>query len=460
MIEAKNVIHHAEIDFELRAIRKHSWSGQEFVNWTREYVLEAIDKHATELTDAHQMVTLPECRINLQFEELPDFTGSHESLRKYINLTIRNALKEAILRNQTSAIPLGKYRAGFVWAFIQSGQVAGSYRPEQWRQLVKSFFDELLADEHWGLLLMKLLPGEDAFKRFYGLAGEKIIRLLLAKWLPEQSPLHLIEAVQRLIEVNPDHFLEINHPDFYQQIFRHFGGGPGDLKKVLSRIVRQQLVRKRVSRKELKVSPNDVDLIASLFDKEFLEPPEKDMILKEPGLEEIPEILGSGSYVAQAGLVLLVSFLPEFLRKTGYLDPQGKLMYIKKIPILLHYAATGETAAEEWRLTLPKVLSGLNPGRFCDTEIKPDRELDKHIDDLLNSVIEHWEALKNTSVPGLRETFLLREGVLRFINGYYYLTVEEQTVDILLSYVPWNYSTIRLDWMNYILFVEWGRQRA
>jgi len=126
--------------------------------------------------------------------------------------------------------------------------------------------------------------------------------------------------------------------------------------------------------------------------------------------------------------------------------------------MLFHYIATGRDKAFEWSLSLPKLLAGLELRQHCDTTIKTTAKLDKKINNLLQSVIEHWAVLKKTSPDGLRNTFLMRNGELKFRNGFYFLYIEEETVDILLSYISWNYMTIKLDWMRDILFVKWNNQ--
>jgi hypothetical protein len=80
----------------------------------------------------------------------------------------------------------------------------------------------------------------------------------------------------------------------------------------------------------------------------------------------------------------------------------------------------------------------------------------EQIDALLQSVIEHWAVLKNTSPEGLRESFLQREGRLVFQNDQWELTVQKQAHDILLDYLPWNISMVRLLWMPYPLIVKWN----
>ncbi len=74
---------------------------------------------------------------------------------------------------------------------------------------------------------------------------------------------------------------------------------------------------------------------------------------------------------------------------------------------------------------------------------------------LLQSVIRYWPPLKNTSVDGLRHSFLQREGKLEQKQNGWLLTVEQKTIDILLDKLPWGFSTVTLPWMKEMISVDW-----
>jgi len=76
-------------------------------------------------------------------------------------------------------------------------------------------------------------------------------------------------------------------------------------------------------------------------------------------------------------------------------------------------------------------------------------------DGLLQAVIQHWKKLNNTSVAGLRESFLRREGKVCVIDEGLQLTVESKAYDMLLDSVPWGYSTIKFSWMKDTIQVKW-----
>ena len=78
----------------------------------------------------------------------------------------------------------------------------------------------------------------------------------------------------------------------------------------------------------------------------------------------------------------------------------------------------------------------------------------KEANELLLSIIEHWSILKNTSVEGLRQSFLQRDGKLTFFNNEWRLQVEQKSYDMLLQHLPWNRGLIRLPWMKHLLRTE------
>ncbi len=95
-------------------------------------------------------------------------------------------------------------------------------------------------------------------------------------------------------------------------------------------------------------------------------------------------------------------------------------------------------------------------GAIGDAAGRKDRA---EAEQLLAAVIAHWSALKNTSVNGLRESFLKRDAILTrsasASDGGWLLQVERKTLDILLDSIPWGYNQVRLPWNDYIIMVEW-----
>jgi hypothetical protein len=74
---------------------------------------------------------------------------------------------------------------------------------------------------------------------------------------------------------------------------------------------------------------------------------------------------------------------------------------------------------------------------------------------LLGAVVDHWTALRRTSVEALRATFLRRRGLLDEPADGPRLRVELGPFDALLDRLPWPISVVKLPWTARPLFVEW-----
>jgi Contractile injection system tape measure protein len=172
-----------------------------------------------------------------------------------------------------------------------------------------------------------------------------------------------------------------------------------------------------------------------------------------------PQEETAGLFVNQAGLVLLHPFLRNYFDAVGLLNgdsfqdesAQQTAIY------LLHYLATRQTDAPEYELVLPKLLCGWLLNEPVNREIELPTAALMEGEHLLQTAINYWQALKSTSPDGLRQGFLQREGKLtRSSDGNWKLQVEQKSIDILLSRLPWGLSMVKLPWMDELLIVEWN----
>ena len=175
---------------------------------------------------------------------------------------------------------------------------------------------------------------------------------------------------------------------------------------------------------------------------------------------DIPRLLNDGLmiYPELSGLVILHPFLPAFFETLNLTD--GKRFVdeesVHKAVALLGYLATGEKEMEEQRLVIPKLFCGMEiPEPVKKTGNILPREQEE-AEKLLLTVVDHWTALKSTSVDGLRNTFLKREGKLGRTDNGWNLEIEHKTWDILLNRIPWGFSIIKFPWMKELLFVKWN----
>jgi hypothetical protein len=161
--------------------------------------------------------------------------------------------------------------------------------------------------------------------------------------------------------------------------------------------------------------------------------------------------------VSNAGLIILHPFLPELFRHCGWVEKSKFINdYTQTMAVYaLHYLATGETAAFEHELMFLKFLAGMD----MESLLEPVEPLDDFeraaCNELLSEVLKHWKPLRNTSPQGLREAYLQRNGKLEHIYSGWHLTIQQKTLDILLSKLPWGISLIKFPWMPQMLTVTW-----
>lgn len=163
-------------------------------------------------------------------------------------------------------------------------------------------------------------------------------------------------------------------------------------------------------------------------------------------------------FIENAGLVLLNPFIAglfsnlELVKNQKFEDPQKRHLAAK----ILQYLVYGETELTENYYVLNKLLCGMDLFEVLPLTHEIDRESKNECENLLQTVINHWEILKNTSVDGLRETFLQRSGKLIRVDQGWKLIVERKTVDILMDKLPWGIGIVKLPWMSEMMYVDWN----
>jgi hypothetical protein len=176
---------------------------------------------------------------------------------------------------------------------------------------------------------------------------------------------------------------------------------------------------------------------------------------KRASEEELP-FTGEAN-IHNAGLVIVI---PYVQRLFGILEltVDGKFVSdeaAERAVHLLQYVVTGEESTPEYQLVLNKLLCGIHGG----TPIVPGISItDKEktiIEQMLNGVITHWSALGKTSIAGLRETFLQRQGHLYHEDEAWHLKIPQKSFDMLLDRLPWSFAMTRMPWMAEPLNVTW-----
>lgn len=161
--------------------------------------------------------------------------------------------------------------------------------------------------------------------------------------------------------------------------------------------------------------------------------------------------------IENAGVVLIGPYLTRLF---AMLDLTENNQFIntetsRSAAFVLRYVVYGEYASAP----APGPLENLLCGSALDTLHNPDvaigQDTKNLVDQMLQSIIHHWQALGATSVQGLRSAFLCRAGRLELQNESWQLKVENKAFDMLLDRLPWGITPLKLPWMPQALHVTW-----
>ena len=155
-------------------------------------------------------------------------------------------------------------------------------------------------------------------------------------------------------------------------------------------------------------------------------------------------------YIANAGVVFVAPYLPRLfsMLELTYETAFTSTSCAHRAVHLVQYIVTGATTTPEPLLVLNKILCGLPISEPVPLDIDLRVKERAAIEEMLTAIIAHWQAIGRTSVAGLRESFLQREGRLVCAEESWQLRVESKCFDMLLDRLPWGYATMKFPWMT------------
>jgi len=164
-------------------------------------------------------------------------------------------------------------------------------------------------------------------------------------------------------------------------------------------------------------------------------------------------------HIANSGLILVHPFLLQLFKHLDYLNEENKFKnknLLWRAVYLLHFIATGKNKnIDEVDLAISKILCGMRIKDSIPADLVLLKKEKDIVNELLSALITKWEKLGNTSIEGLRGTFLTRDGLLEYKDEAYQLTIETSGTDVLLDYIPWNINLVKLPWVKYIIYTSW-----
>lgn len=352
--------------------------------------------------------------------------------------------------------------------FLQTGRLPWSFRLpdgknleqvilDSWRQAVESGLISLMARDAVHRLLEPAAVRKRLVRQFSPLFLKTFVSLLSPG--SEQVMAALLERLRRSIAA-PEQARDLERVLWDTLLADMAEGKPVTSTGLVGEALRT-MPTGAVSRAEL------ARLSVEHWPEATNKPPADRMVESEPtppGLlpsehssidrEDHPEVR-EGIYVGNAGLVLLHPFLPQFFSALGIADGDEILQPAHALS-LLHFLATGRTVGPEYELVLPKILCHVALGTPVESPVDLTIVEQEEAVALLDAVIRHWQALRNTSPDGLRGAFLLRPGKVSLRDtGDWFIQIESSTHDILLDQLPWGLAMIKLPWMEHMLRVDW-----
>jgi hypothetical protein len=162
--------------------------------------------------------------------------------------------------------------------------------------------------------------------------------------------------------------------------------------------------------------------------------------------------------IANAGVVIVSPYIPMLFERLSLIENNRFIDEAAEqhAASVLNYLCLGD---DDTFITGLGAMINLfiNRAAHETVTIQALTEGDKKLcDGLLQAVIGHWNALGNTSLAGLRETFLQRQGAARFDEEKgWFVKIEKRPFDVLLKRLPWGISTVKHQFMNDCINVEW-----
>jgi hypothetical protein len=162
-------------------------------------------------------------------------------------------------------------------------------------------------------------------------------------------------------------------------------------------------------------------------------------------------------YINNAGLVLFHPYITTYLERVGLLEKNEFVNEFARdrAVLLLQYLVTGIAGCKEYELALNKIFCGAAIPVAISTQFVPTALEEEVTGELFAVFKDRWPQISNTSVEGIRSSFIQRNGVLRRTDEGWTLRVEQKAYDILLQTLPWAFGFIKLPMMDKAILVEW-----
>jgi hypothetical protein len=241
-----------------------------------------------------------------------------------------------------------------------------------------------------------------------------------------------------------------------------FSANAKELMRHLSAAMNKALQRSSITKaieEELRALEEDLHFSLDTQDKKQLQEERYEKTTDAKELKKGKALaMGEQVYVRNAGMILLHPFIATLFARAGLTKDGvfiGEAAQAKAVQ-LLQYAVTGAEQKPEYELVLNKLLTGMKPEEVLLHTTDLATEEKELINGMIHAILMQWDKMKNTSLEGFRNSFLMREGYVFQTEESWVLRVEQRGYDIILQTLPWSFGMIKFSWMNKPLIVEWN----
>lgn len=159
--------------------------------------------------------------------------------------------------------------------------------------------------------------------------------------------------------------------------------------------------------------------------------------------------------VENAGLIILNPFLKGLFTRLRLLDKNENIIDKPLAANILYYAATGNNYESNYEMTFEKFICDISLKSSISVRAILSDSIRNEVDELLLSVLIHWEVLKSDSTELLRNEFLKRKGKIVIENQKGEVIIDKKSQDILLDKLPWNIRSVKFPWKKEVLRTYW-----
>jgi|GEM_PF-2382585 len=170
-------------------------------------------------------------------------------------------------------------------------------------------------------------------------------------------------------------------------------------------------------------------------------------------LEEEEKVL-----INNAGLILFHPYLKIVFNELDWLDATQQFRSEEKRQraiLFLQYLITGRSKHAEYELLLNKIICNHPINLPLITRCNFSKVEKDAAQDMIESLMEHWQVMKTTSAKGLIESFIRRPGLIQKTENGYLLQIEKKSIDMLLDSLPFSFNIVKLPWNEKIIHTEW-----